>query len=188
MVARMAKGSVQFFRPGDGVSWVSSRGRRSGVTYTGVVKDGPKGKHNYYEVSTPQGQFKVPAAMLKPAKVKPSQAKALAESGQKFDQRKEANKERRDERQLADCQMHIDTFQLMPGMMVKNRGVEGWPEVQILQVDREKGKCQVETSTAVVMNKIAAYDAFHGTNFRGLRRRGTRATTWVLANRLYPVR
>ena len=171
--------SGTFFNPGDGVTFESKRGRKAGKVFTGVVKSGPAGKHNYYEVSTPQGQFKVPAVMLKPAKVKADVAKVLKENGQKFDQRKEANVARRDEYQLKDCQMHIDTFQLMPGMVVKNRGVEGWPTVTIHQVDREKGKCQVDTSTA----RIAQFAAAYGLPMR----RNTRSTTWVLANRLYPV-
>lgn len=178
MVARMAKGSVQFFRPGDGVSWVSSRGRRSGVTYTGVVKDGPKGKHNYYEVSTPQGQFKVPAAMLKPAKVKPTEAKALAEKGQKFDERKEANREKRDEATVRDCQISMDIHKFTRGMLVINRGVPGWPKVTVLDVDYAKGKVLVESST----KRLGELASLYGISLR----RNTRDSKWVYANRLVP--
>jgi len=179
MVARMAnQNSVQFFRAGDGVTWVSSRGRRSGVTYTGVVKDGPKGKHSYYEVSTPQGQFKVPAAMLKPAKVQKKQAEALAEQGQKFDDRRDANREKREERTVKDCQISMDVHKFVRGMLVINRGVPGWPKVTVLDTDYAKGKVLVESST----KRLGEMASLYGISLR----RNTRDSKWVYANRLVP--
>jgi hypothetical protein len=127
MAKRSILNGTQFFAAGQGVSWESKR--RGNKTFTGVVKSGPKGKHNYYEVSTPQGQFKVPAAMLKPAKVKKDQAKALAEKGQKFNELRANNREKRDERQVKDCQISMDIHKFVPGMTVVNRGVPGWPKV-----------------------------------------------------------
>lgn len=174
----VANNTVRFFRPGDGVSWESKRGRRAGAKYTGVVKDGPKGKHNYYEVSTPQGQFKVPAVMLTPTKVKADQAKTLAEQGQKFDARREANRDKRDEATIKDCQISMDIHKFRPGMLVINRGVPGWPKVEVLAVDYDKGKVQVESST----KRLGEMASLYGINLR----RNTRDTKWVYANRLVP--
>jgi hypothetical protein len=181
----MAKAnSVQFFRAGDSVTFEGRPKRGIRPTVTGVVTDGPKGKHSYYGVSTSGGQFKVPAKLLKPGKVDKKLAKVLAENGEKFKARKEANVARRDERQLKDCQHHIESWKLVRGMAVKNRGVQGWPVVTILEVDHENGKCQVETSTAVLQDKLDMYKM--ATGFELGRRICKRRTTWVLANRLYP--
>lgn len=176
-MANARTNQIQFFSPGDGVTWDSKRGRKP-QTYVGVVKSGPAGKHNYYEVSTPQGQFKVPSVMLKPAKVKKDQAAALAEKGQKFDQVREKNRDRRDEMVIKDCQISMDIHKFAKGMLVQNRGVPGWPKVEVLDVDYAKGKVKVESSTA----RLGLMAEIYGVQLR----RNTRDTKWVYANRLVP--
>ncbi len=185
MVARMKTNSVQFFVKGDSVSFEGKPKRGIRPTIVGVVMDGPKGKHAYYSVSTTNGQFKVPARLLKPGKVDKKAAAALTAQGQKFAERRASNVARRDERQLKDCQLHIEIHKLARGMQVKNRGVEGWPVVTILEVDVENGKCKVTTSTAALQDKLDMYKM--ATGFELGRRICKRRTTWVLANRLFAV-
>lgn len=182
MVANKASG---WFKAGETVQFEGRPKRGIRPTITGVVTDGPKGKHSFYGVSTIQGQFKVPARLLKPGKVDKKAAKALVEQGEKFKVRKEANVEKRDARQLENCQYHIDSWKLTRGQQVKNRGVHGWPVVQILEVDRDNGKCKVTTSTAALQDTVDLYEA--ATGFQLGRRICKRRTTWVLADRLFPV-
>jgi hypothetical protein len=188
MVANMAKTQVSmWFKAGDTVQFEGRPKRGVRPTITGVVTNGPKGKHSYYGVSTASGQFKVPARLLKPGKVDKKAKANLEIAGAKFAERKASNVEKRDARQLADCQSHMDFFKLARHMQVKNRGVQGWPVVTVLEVDRDRGKCKVTTSTAALMDKVELMDMAYGTSFGSLRRRGVRRTTWVLANRLFPV-
>jgi hypothetical protein len=63
-------------------------------------------------------------------------------------------------------------------MTVVNRGVPGWPKVQVLDTDYAKGKVKVESSTA----RLGLMAELYGVNLR----RNTRDTKWVLANRLVP--
>lgn len=170
-----------WYKSGDAVQWTSKRGRTSGQVTVGVVVDGPKGKHSYYTVSTAGQTFKVPSIMLSPSKVAPKLAKALEEKGQKFKETLARNVAKRDEEQLRACQRHLDTFpEIVRGATVKNRGVQGWPHVMVYEVDREAGKVKVESSTAALRDLAE----LHGLT---LGRGRTRRSTWVLANRLYPV-
>lgn len=168
------------YKAGQTVEWTSTK--RKGAKIQGVVLSGPSGKHAYYAVSTVTGQFKVPAAMLKPSKLPKAIVEMLEEVGAKFNECKEKNVAKREERQLENCLEHINFYKLHTGMFVQNRGVQGWPVVKIHSVDLKTGKCKVDTATRAIMDTARAFgwDKFGGT-------RRTRNTTHVLANRLFPV-
>lgn len=179
----VANKTIERFEQGATVKWESKRGRRAGQVYSGVVMGGPKGKHDYYEVSTPQGQFKVPAVMLTRTKVARKDAVTLSDRGKAFQEKKARNSEARDAALLRACQNHLDIYasEIARGRVVENRGVPGWPQVVVHEVDREAGKVKVDTS------KVAFDDilACHGVSRPGVHRKVR--TVWVLANRLYPV-
>lgn len=170
---------MNYYKRGDHVEFTGTRGRRSGQLFQGVVTDGPTGKQMYYSVSCTEGQFKVAASILKPSAVGNVVAKSLLANGDSFHARNEKNKELRTENNAKRCLDHIDFFKLSPGMVVKNKGVEGWPTVTIYEVDRETGKCKVDSSTAGAAQLVRQYGLSIRRNFK--------STSWVLANRLFPV-
>jgi hypothetical protein len=177
-LARMYNSGLPHFNVGDAVEFDGRPKRGVKPVLTGVVKDGPKGKHFYYEVSTASGQFKVPAKLLRKGELAKKAAEALQETGQKFDDRRVSNREKRNEAAVKDCQISMDIHKFTRGMLVINRGVPGWPKVTVLDVDYAKGKVLVESST----KRLGELASLYGVSLR----RNTRDSKWVYANRLVP--
>lgn len=119
--------------------------------------------------------------MLRPGKVTASTAASLAAAGKTFQTERAECKDKRASRVAARCVQHIDSYGLRPRMRVKNRGAMLHPEVEILEVDRETGRCLVTNWKAELREKVRHFAADLG------RLEKAKATVWLQATNLYPV-
>ena len=157
--------------------------KRDNRTWVGVVVSGPSGKHDYYEVRcTDDRSYRVPAQMLKPAKLTPAQRGALLAAGERFLDNRDANAAAREAAVIRAGRSHIERHAFAPGAVVQNRGTMGWPKVVILAVERDSGKCVVTNWKAGFRDRLL----MAGITDHGRLARAKDSVT-VYANRLHPI-
>ena len=154
-------------------------------TMVGVIVDGPSGKHDYYNVRCTDGNsFKVAAVILKPAKLSPADRSRLFAAGQSFtakrNEHREAKSAKREQFAAIRGQQVIDFHGFARGQIVKCLSAAGQPEVMILKVLREEGKCVISNWKAQAHRELLAMGFNSGKN--------PKASVTVYADRLVPAR
>jgi hypothetical protein len=155
-----------------------------GTLYKGVVVGLPARGKGRYKVQCERGCFNAPAAMLRPSRIAPTAAAALAQRGSAHLQRRAEHKDARSDSMRSACQRWIRTEGLHAGMPVKNKYAMGHPTVIILDVLHEEGKCIVTNPKRELAGMLTRAGIPSHELGRLARTRGS-ITVW--ANRLYPI-